>query len=178
MKTTKILAGLLIAGSLSAAIPAFAQPAPGTAPAPAVTPEVQAALTQARAMAEMLNVPQQVKTLIQGMRSQLVQATIQASGKSVEDAAKVVDEIMMPDFTAATPELTEAMLQPWANNFSAADLKGLQEFYSTPLGQKLLKTVPLVSQQVGQVVQGWSQRVFRTAVQKHQQELRERGLKF
>ena len=70
------------------------------------------------------------------------------------------------------------MLQPWANNFSAADLKGLQEFYSTPLGQKLLKTVPLVSQQVGQVVQGWSQRVFRTAVQKHQQELRERGLKF
>jgi len=31
---------------------------------------------------------------------------------------------------------------------------------------------------VTQVVQGWSQRVFRAAVQKHQSELRDRGLKF
>ena len=178
MNTTRILAGLLFLGGLVSAAPSFAQPAPGAAPAPAVTPEVQAAMVQARAMAEMLNVPQQVKTLLNAMRSQMVQATIQASGKSVEDAAKIVDEIMMPDFNAATPELTEAMLQPWANNFTAADLKGLQEFYATPLGTKLLKTVPLVSQQVGQVVQAWSQRVFRADVQKHQQELRDRGLKF
>jgi len=178
MKPMRFFASVLMVGGLMAATPVFAQPAPGAAPAPAVSPEVQAALVQARAMADMLNIPQQVKTLIQGMRSQLVQATIQASGKSVEDAAKIVDDVLMPDFNAAAPELTEAMLQPWANNFSVTELKGLQEFYSTPLGQKLLKTVPVVSQQVTQVVQGWSQRVFRAAVQKHQSELRDRGLKF
>ena len=49
-----------------------------------MTPELQASLAQARSMADMLNIPQQVKQLVQGMRSQLVQATIQASGKSVE----------------------------------------------------------------------------------------------
>ena len=178
MKPMRLFASALMIGGLLAAAPVMAQPAPGAVPAPAVSPEVKAALVQARAMAEMLNIPQQVKTLIQGMRSQLVQATIQASGKSVEDAAKIVDDVLMPDFNAAAPELTEAMRQPWANTFSAAELKGLQDFYSTPLGSKLLKTVPVVSQQVTQVVQGWSQRVFRAAVQKHQTELHERGLKF
>ncbi len=159
-------------------VPAAAQPAPGAPPAPSMSPEVTAALKQAHAMADMLSINAQVKALLNAMRNQMVQATIQASGKSVEDAAKIVDELLMPDFNASIPDLTEAMLQPWANNFTASDLKTLQEFYSTPVGAKLLKTAPLVGQQVQQATQAWSQNTFRQAVQKHGQQLRDRGLKF
>jgi hypothetical protein len=178
MRLTRFVLIAFAASGMAFAAPAFAQPAPGAAAAPSVSPEVAASLKQAHAMAEMLNVPQQIKGLMQAMRNQMVQATIQASGKSVEEAAKIVDEVLMPDFNASVPDLTEAMLQPWANNFTAADLKGLQEFYSTPLGQKLLKTVPLVGQQVAQATQIWGQRTFHEAVQKHTQELHDRGLKF
>ena len=157
---------------------ASAQPAPGAAPAPSVSPEMAAALKQAHAMSEMLNIQQQVKALLNNMRNQMVQSTIQASGKSVEDAAKIVDDVLMPDFNASVPDLTEAMLQPWATNFTAGDLKALQEFYSTPVGAKLLKTAPLVAQQVQRATQAWAQNTFRAAVQKHGQELRDRGLKF
>jgi uncharacterized protein len=173
MKIARIIAAAIVAGGISASLPGHAQNA-----APTMTPDMQASLAQARAMADTLGIPQQVKLIIQGLRSQLVQATIQASGKSVEDAAKIVDEVLMPDFNAAAPELTDAMLQPWAANFSAADLKGLQEFYATPLGQKVLKTAPVVAVQIQQVVQAWSQRVFIAARTKHAQELHDRGLKF
>ncbi len=174
---TALAAGAMLC-AVAFASPASAQPAPGAAPAPAVSPQVQAAMKQAHAMAEMLNVPTQVKNLTQAMRNQMIQAVIQASGKSVDDAIKIVDEVLMPDLNAAVPDLTEAMLQPWANNFTAEDLKGLQEFYATPLGQRLLKTVPVVSQQIAQASQAWGQRVFRESVQKHNQELHDRGLKF
>ncbi len=178
MRLKKFVLVALAAAGLGLASPVMAQPAPGAPPAPAVTPEFAAALKQAHAMAEMLNVPQQVKALLNVMRNQLVQSTIQASGKSVEDAVKIVDELLMPDFNAAVPDLTEAMLQPWANNFTAGELKTLQDFYSTPVGAKLLKTIPAVSQQVAQATQLWGQTTFRKAVQKHGQELHDRGLKF
>jgi hypothetical protein len=164
--------------SVIASGPVAAQPAPGAKPAASVSPEVAAGLKQARAMSEMLKVNEQVKSILNAMRNQMVQATIQASGKSVEDAAKIVDELLMPDFNAAIPDLTESMLQPWANNFTAADMKTLQEFYSTPVGAKLLKNAPIVGQEVQQATQAWTQNTFRQAVQKHAQELRDRGLKF
>jgi hypothetical protein len=129
-------------------------------------------------MADMLNIPVQTRGLVQAMRNQLIQATIQASGKSVDDAAKIVDEVLMPDFNAALPDLTASLILPWAANFSAADLKGLREFYATPLGQRLLKTIPAVNQQSLQAGQTWGQKTFQEAVKKHADELRSRGLKF
>ncbi len=129
-------------------------------------------------MADMLNVTQQTRGLVQAMRTQLIQATIQASGKPVEEASKIVDDVLMPDFNAGVPELAAALLQPWAANFSAADLKGLREFYGTPLGQRLLKTVPVVNQQSLLAGQAWGQKIFQDSVKKHADELHARGLKF
>jgi hypothetical protein len=138
----------------------------------------EASLKEARSMAEMLNIPVQTRGLLQAMRNQLIQATIQASGESVDAAAKVVDEVLMPDFNAALPDLTASLILPWAANFSAADLKGLHDFYSTPLGQRLLKTIPAVNQQSLQAGQLWGQKTFQEAVKKHAEELHTRGLKF
>jgi hypothetical protein len=180
---------LLAASAFSPAMaqaPAAPPPAPSlptsslpAAPAAAPLPQPsEASLKEARAMAEMLNIPTQTRGLLQAMRNQLIQATIQASAKSVDDAAKVVDEVLMPDFNAALPDLTAALLFPWAANFSAADLKGLHDFYSTPLGQRLLKTIPVVNQQSLQAGQLWGQKTFQEAVKKHAEELHTRGLKF
>jgi hypothetical protein len=161
------------------AAPAAGASAAGTpAPAAPLPQPTEASLKEARAMAEMLSIPAQTRGLLQAMRNQLIQATIQASGKSVDEAAKIVDEVLMPDFNAALPELSANLIQPWAANFSAADLKGLHDFYSTPLGQRLLKTIPAVNQQSLQAGQLWGQKVFQETVKKHADELRTRGLKF
>lgn len=187
MRTCQILAAFA-ASALLSATPAAAQPKPSTPSAstgstlapPALTTPVatDASRKEAHAMADLLNIPQQTRNIVQAMRNQMIQATVQASNKPLDQAAKIVDEVLMPDFNAAVPQLTEALLEPWAVNFSAADLKGLHEFYATPLGQRLLKTVPIVSQESLAAGQGWGQRTFQETVKKHIDDLHARGLKF
>lgn len=182
MRLSKYLYAAAVVFAVSPAMAQPVAPAPVPAPAASATPPLpqptEASLKEARSMAEMLNIPVQTRGLLQAMRNQLIQATIQASGKSVDEAAKIVDDVLMPDFNAALPDLTASLIQPWAANFSAADLKGLHDFYSTPLGQRLLKTIPAVNQQSLQAGQIWGQKIFQDAVKKHAEELHTRGLKF
>ena len=95
-----------------------------------------------------------------------------------EDAAKIVDELLMPDFVAQQNDLTNQIIDVWANNFSMDDIKGLRAFYSTPLGQKLIATLPAVTQQGMSAGQAWGQRVYQATIQKNKDALIARGLRF
>lgn len=155
--------------------------APGAAPAaPPAAPALPSdeAMKEARALAETLGVPAQVRNTITQVRNQVVQATMQSSGKPVEEAVKIVDEVLMPEFNARSTELQTALVLPWAQNFSIAELKELRAFYNTPIGKKALTVLPGINQVAIQAGQQWSQRTFRESVQKHADELRSRGLKF
>ncbi len=152
--------------------------APAAPPAAAPALPSEEAMKEARALAELLGVPNQVRNTITQVRNQVVQATIQASGKPVEDAIKIVDELLMPEFNARAGELQTALTIPWAQQFSIAELKDLRAFYTTPLGKKALTVLPGINQAAVQAGQQWSQRTFRESVQKHADELRGRGLKF
>ena len=184
MRIRLSLAVLLLSGAavLSPSL-GSAQPAPpsaiGAVPTPPVGPQAtDASRREAQSMADLLSIPLQTRNIVQAMRNQLIQATIQASGKPVDEAAKIVDEVLMPDFNAAVPQLSEALLEPWAVNFTAADLKTLHDFFNTPVGQKWLRSVPTVNQQAAQASQAWFQRNFQEAVRKHSDDLHARGLKF
>ena len=63
-------------------------------------------------------------------------------------------------------------------NFTFTDLRALRNFYASPLGQKLLRTQPLVQQQGLQAGLAWGQKIFQDSVDRHADELRARGLKF
>lgn len=150
---------------------------PGVASAPPVIPSEEA-MREARQLTDLLGVPTQVRNTLTQVRNQVVQATIQASGKPVEEAIKIVDELLMPEFAARTGELQTALTLPWAQNFTISELKELRTFYDTPIGRKVLQVLPTVNQAAIQAGQQWSQRVFREGVAKHADELRNRGLKF
>lgn len=177
--------GLLLA-AMSFAAPSVALaaaeaptvPAPGGVVADNSPHATDASLKEAHAMSDMLNITAQTHNILQAMRNQMIQATMQASGKPVDEAAKIVDEVLLPDFNAALPELSDALLLPWAVNFSAADLKTLHDFYATPTGERLLKTMPVINQQTVRASQAWGQRTFQAATKAHADELHARGLKF
>jgi hypothetical protein len=126
----------------------------------------------------MIGVDRQAQQLVAIMRGQMVQTVMRSGNKSAEDAAKIVDEVMMPDFIAQMPELNTLIVDAWAANFSIDDLKGLRAFYATPLGQKLITTLPAVTQQGMAASQGWGQRIYQASIQKHKAQLEGLGLKF
>lgn len=184
----------LVAGFLAAGLSgAFAQAPAATPPAlpPPVPPASPEAHREATALTEMIGVTKQSQQLIAIMRNQMIQLVMRAGAKppandptkpaemlKPEDATKIVDEVLMQEFVAQQEDLTTQIIDVWANNFTIDDLKGLRAFYNTPLGQKLITTLPAVTQQGMTAGQGWGQRVYQAAIQKHKDALIARGLRF
>ncbi len=181
-----ILATTLMAGT------ALAQTAPA---APAIPPPVPAAPAaahgEAAALTQMIGADKQSQQLISILRNQMIQLVMRAGAKppagdptkpselmKVEDAAAIVDELLMPDFLAQQADLNTQIIDVWANNFSVDDLKGLKAFYATPLGQKLIATLPAVTQQGMAAGQAWGQRIYQATINKNKDALIARGLRF
>lgn len=133
---------------------------------------------EVRAMADSLGIPQQIEAIWRQVRVEMVRATVQASGHPEEEAARIVDDVMAPNFQARLPELVNELVDIYAQNFTITDLRALRAFYATPLGQKLLRVQPQAQAQGMQAGLAWGQRVFQESVDRHADELRARGLKF
>lgn len=188
LATLTMLAGLFAAtGGALAQTPPAAPPAPPP-PVPAASPEAH---REAAALVEMIGVNKQSQQLIGIMRNQMIQLVMRAGAKppandptkppelmKPEDAAKIVDELLMPEFAGQQNDLANQIVDVWANNFSLDEIKGLRAFYNTPLGQKLIQTLPAVTQQGMAAGQGWGQRVYQAAIQKNKDALIARGLRF
>lgn len=175
--TAMLTIGLLAAGPLSAVHAQTPPPAPA-APAVPTNPITPESRKEAVTLTEMIGVSKQSQQLIAIMRGQMIQLVMRSGSKQQDEATKIVDEILMPDFVAQQAELTGQIVDVWAGSFTLDDLKGLIAFYKTPLGQKLIATLPAVTQQGMASGQAWGQRIYQAAIQKHRAELEGRGLKF
>ena len=192
MQLTRFALPLLAAGMLALPFGAGAQTAPAPAqiapPVPAASPEAH---KEAAALTAMIGVDKQSQQIINFMRNQMIQLVMRAGAKAPandptrppellkpEDAAKIVDDLLIPDFVAQQADLNTQIIDVWGNNFTVEDLKGLRAFYATPLGKKLIATLPAVTQQGMSAGQAWGQRVYQASIVKHKDALIARGLRF
>jgi uncharacterized protein len=79
-------------------------------------------------------------------------------------------------FQARVSEMLDAAAIVYARNFSADDLRALNEFYKTPAGQRLLQNMPAVSQELITVGTKFGQSVGGDAQQRMIDELRKKGV--
>jgi hypothetical protein len=182
--TTRIVAGTLLAGMLAsgtawgqaaAPAPAPAQGAASAQPAPVVT---EAARREARALGEKLGWEAQVRGIINTLRTAIIVNIAQANGKQPQELIGTVDDLLMPDFVSDAGTLQAMIVEAWAGAFTADELRNLRTFYNTPLGDKLLRTIPQLNNVINQAGQGWAQKVYQQSQQKHAEEFAKRGLKF
>lgn len=155
-----------LVAALALALPAAAQPA--------ASPESREA---ARELVEAMGGSQQVAATLQHMRGLLV-GSIQQQSPQVAPAAvaRIVDEILMPEFQARSGEIAEATATIWASRLTAEEIRGLVAFYATPLGRKLLAVAPETAVEGMRFGQSWGARVAGEAIAKHRDALRARGL--
>ena len=160
-----------------AALPAAAPPAAAQSPRANVT-GIDENRREVRQMAEIFEIVPQAEALLSRMRQDIIASTLRTSELPPDQAAAVVDEILMPNFVARSAELVEELLEPYALNLTITDLKALRAFYVSPLGQKFLRAQKLSRSQGETAGLAWGQRVFQESVDRHADELRARGLKF
>jgi len=92
----------------------------------------------------------EVSNMGQNIQNYITQQVQDVAGRAV-GAGKV--QKFMDTFStqfnanAAPSAVTDAMVTIYAKNFSMEDIQGLIQFYETPLGKRVVKTLPEVSQQ-------------------------------
>ena len=62
-------------------------------------------------------------------------------------------------------ELLDLMIPIYAKHYSLEDLKGINAFYNTPTGQKVIATMPLIMQDSMAVGQQWGQALGKKAIE-------------
>ena len=159
-----------------AAGPATVPAAPSAAAAPGVPVVPDEVHREAAALFDLTGGEAMVGKMLDALRGQIA-AVFAQHGAAADNATRVFDELLLPEFKAHLSELRPAMIEIWADNFTVDELRGLHAFYDTPLGRKVMERQPMVSQQALAVGAAWGKRVAQDAVARHADELRQRGIK-
>lgn len=165
-----LLGAALLAG------PALAQQTPPAPPAaaPGITEESRAA---ARELMQVTGAAAQMEQLVPVLMQQIAGAMAPASGEAADKVLAIINEVIMPEFRARMPEMLNQGADLWAAQMTAAELRELKAFYETPLGRRLREVTPLVNAQSAVLGMRWGQEVAASAIAKHRDTLRARGLK-
>jgi len=92
----------------------------------------------------------EVSNMGQNIQNYITQQVQEVAGRAVGagKVQKFMDTFSTQFNANASPSsVTDAMVTIYAKNFSMEDIQGLIQFYETPLGKRVVKTLPEVSQQ-------------------------------
>ena len=92
----------------------------------------------------------EVSNMGQNIQNYITQQVQDVAGRAVGagKVQKFMDTFSTQFNANASPSaVTDAMVTIYAKNFSMEDIQGLIQFYETPLGKRVVKALPEVSQQ-------------------------------
>ena len=153
-------AGPALAQSSSPSAP-NAQPAPQHMPGTPAQPGQGGAEAQAEAPAEKIDPAKdaairhlieltEVSKLGENISNAMLVRVREVMGRAIpaDQLAKFMDEFT-PKYTASAPTsaVTDAIVPIYAKHFSMEDIQALTKFYETPLGQRVVKSMPDVAEE-------------------------------
>jgi uncharacterized protein len=162
------LGAILAAALLCTAGPALAQssapnaqPAPQHMPGTPAQPGQASAAAQSEAPAEKIDPAKdaairhlieltEVSKLGENISNAMVVRVREVMGRAIpaDQLSKFMDEFT-PKYTASAPTsaVTDAIVPIYAKHFSMEDIQALTKFYETPLGQRVVKSMPDVAEE-------------------------------
>ena len=109
-------------------------------------------------------------TFMQSMKPAIVQ-----DRPAVEKDYDALVPVMIEIATSRLSEYAELVARLYAVNFTTSELRDLRAFYSSPIGQKLVATLPTITQQSLLVGQEWGKTLAADLRARITDELRKRG---
>lgn len=165
----------LIALILIASVPALAQTPPQAVPptappAPKIDPAKEADI---RKLLEISGNSKLADDMVTTSTEQL-RISILRSLPEGERSQRIVDSFLRRYKARFTSEQLTALIIPiYDKNLSDEDIKGLIEFYQSPLGQRAVKALPLIARESQQAGFEFGQKVVQQVVKEVQDEFPE-----
>ena len=121
----------------------------------------QTAEEASRELIKTMKVEEQYKQMATSMAAQLGPVLDSVATRVPEEkraaykelAKKVLEQLANGD----SKEMIDAAVKVYATYYTVEELKGLNEFYSTPLGQKLMTTTPKITADLMGMTMQWNQ---------------------
>lgn len=152
--------------------------APSLLAAPAaIADDASDRLGAARTLLETMHTKEMLPKLIDGLGKQVFTMFSQFNPGRNADVEKIVTDEMRVEIDRLGPEMIDALAHVHAENYTVEELRQLDAFYHTPVGQKSLELQPKFAAQSLAVGMQIGQRAAQAALPRIQQKLRERGLK-
>jgi hypothetical protein len=145
----------------------------GVAPTLAQTPPPEAT-SAARELIVAMKATDQFKAILPLIMQNLKPAIVQ-NRPDVEKDFDAITPAMIDMAMSKLPALTELMAQVYARNFTTAELNDLMAFYKTPTGQKLLQSMPVITQQSLAAGQQFAQTIVTDLQKQIVEEMKKRG---
>ena len=162
-------AGLAL-GLALAGLPAGAQQA---APPP-LKPGTPAAIAAAKDILAMKNATAMYANAVPNIVERTKESLIQSNLNYQKDLGEVA-VIVAKNMAGREKEIGDQMALIYANAFTEQELKDLETFYKSPLGQKLLSTEPQAIQLSMSYMNQWAQIFAETVNAAFRAEMRKRG---
>jgi hypothetical protein len=166
---------LMVAFSVAVASAQDATPPVTTMPQlPNVDPE-RLALAQ-KILAET-HTQDNMSAMIDTMLPTMVAAFRRQSPNLPEDTYKMVGQMLADEMRKELPSFVQANAQIYANHFTLDDLKALDTFYQSPVGQKFVSETPKIFRETLPLGALWGRQAAHAAMQRVMEQLRAKGVK-
>ena len=133
------------------------------------------ALAAAKELVVTIHLDQQVSAILPGMIKNLKPSIVQGRAE-VDREYDALAPFILEGFKERMSELSDAAAIIYARNFSTEDLIALNAFYKTPLGQRLLQKLPIVTQETMLAGGKFGQSVGQDMEKRMKEELRKKGV--
>ncbi len=136
-----------------------------------ISPEVRQAAGQLAVAMGTADLMRQTLDLI---GNQIVAAINNQS--SAANGRTAVDEIIMPELSKGSDEMTALIGDVYASHFSLEELNKLRAFYETPLGRKTAREMPMIIAEADRVGDAWGEKTILEIFKERAEDLRAPGV--
>jgi hypothetical protein len=163
-----VMAALIALSAIGLARPAASQ-------TPASPPQVSPAqLLLAKQIVEIKGVKAMFEPLVRGVVMKTRDSVLQTNVMWAKDLNEIAANIEK-DYEPRSSELVDATARFYASHFTEAELKGLLNFYQSPLGQKMLVEEPKALDESMAYAGNWGDDLSIDVMSKMRAEMKKRG---
>jgi uncharacterized protein len=114
----------------------------------------------------------QMMAVMKNQMRQMIHAQLQKQSNLPADSEAKIDK-MTDDLLSSMPidDLLQAMIPVYQKHLTKGDIDALIAFYSSPVGQKMIKEMPAMTAEAMQASQGIMQRMMAQTMQRVQEQI-------